>query len=321
VALAVPLAVAGLAGCRTSPSVAAYVGNGQITVSGLQAAMADRTASDKDVAAYAKAHPEAFARFVLQTLVNQRVSAAAAQKYGVHVSDDAVRQRLTELVAAQGGDPASVVSQAAAQGVTQQDLLSQVRDVVIAEQAAAASGSSDALSEDALLARYAQDRDQLAQTEIGYIVVQDGATASAVLKQLTADPASYPTLAAAHPSSVTLPNLEPLTASQIPQQIAAQVAAARPGTGFAVPDQQLGVVVVFVGRRVVPTFEQARAQLVSEAESSLDQAGSKLVADVRTGLHVSVNPRYGQLKNGQLQTPSGGVVTILTAGKTSTGGN
>jgi peptidyl-prolyl cis-trans isomerase SurA len=319
--LAVPLAAAGLAGCRTSPSVAAYVGDGQITVDRLQAAEHLRTAADPAVAAYAKAHPTEFSRFVLETLIDRRVYAAAAAKYHVQVSDDAVRQRLGELIAAQGTDATTVARQAAAQGVTSQDLLAQVRDLVIAERAAAASGASDALGEDALRQRYAQERDSLAQTQIGYIAVADQATADAVLRQLTANPSGYPAVAAAHPSSVTLPRLRALSAKQIPQQIASQVAAARPGTGFTVPDAQLGVVVVFVGRQVVPTFEQARATLVQEAESSLDQAGSKLVADVRSGLHVSVNPRYGVLKDGRLQTPTGGVVTIPTAGSgAGTGG-
>jgi peptidyl-prolyl cis-trans isomerase SurA len=319
-ALAVPLAVAGLAGCRTSPSVAAYVGDGQISVDRLQAAMSDRTASDQEVAAYAKAHPTEFTRFVLQRLVDQQVFAAAAQKYGVKVSDDAVRQRLSELITAQGTDPATVARQAAAQGVTVQDLVSQVRDLVIAEQVAAASGASSALGDEALRARYAQEKNRLVQTQIGYIAVRDQATANAVLRQLTADPAGYPAQAAAHPSSITLPQLQPLSADRIPQQIAAQVAAARPGTGFTVTDPQLGVVVVFVGGRVLPTFEQARSRLVQDAESELDKTGSPLVQKVRTSLHVSVNPRYGVLKNGQLQDPSGGVVKILASGSGSAGG-
>jgi peptidyl-prolyl cis-trans isomerase SurA len=306
-----------MAGCRTSPSVAAYVGDGQITVDRLQSAMTGRTAADQAVATYAASHPTEFTRFVLETLIDQRVYAAAAQRYGVRVSDDAVRRRLAELIAAQGADPATIAQQAAAQGVTQQDLVSQVRELVIAEQAAARSGASDALSDDALRARYAQERDKLAQTQVGYIAVADQATADAVLRQLTANPAGYPAVAAAHPSSVTLPELRALTAEQIPAQIASQVAAAKPGTGFAVPDAQLGVVVVFVGHRVVPTFEQARATLAQEAASGLDKAGAKLVDGVRKGLHVTVNPRYGVLKNGRLQTASGGVVDILAADTTS----
>ena len=322
VALVVPLAVAGLAGCRTSPSVAAYVGDGQISVDRLQSAMAARTAANGDVAAYAKAHPTEFTRFVLQTLVDQRVYAAAAQKYGVRASDDAVRQRLSELISAQGTDPATVARQAAAQGVTEQDLVAQVRDLVIAEQAAAASGQSGALSDAALRARYAQERDQLVQTQIGYIGVADEATANAVLSQLNANPAGYQAQAAAHPSNVTLPKLQSLAADRIPPQIATQVAAARPGTGFVYTDPQVGTLVVFVGRRAAPSFEQAKPQLVQNAEAELDKAGASLVKDVRTGLHVSVDPRYGELKNGQLQTPSGGVVKILAAaGSSSPGGS
>jgi peptidyl-prolyl cis-trans isomerase SurA len=320
--LALALAVAGLAGCRTSPSVAAYVADGQITVDQLHAAMADRTAADQAVAGYAKAHPTEFSRFVLETLVDQRVYAAAAQKYGVQATDDAVRRRLAELIAQQQTDAATVLRSAAAQGVTQQDLVAQVRNIVITEQVAAASGGSDALSDDALRARYADQRDQLAETQLGYIAVADQATADSVLQQLTAHPAAYEAQAAAHPSSITLPELRALPASQIPQQIADKVAAAKPGTGFTFADPQIGVLVVFVGRRVVPTFEQARPQLLAEAESSLDQQGTKLIDAVRKDLHVSVNPRYGTFQGGRLQTPTGGVVKILAAAAGSgTSGN
>ena len=197
-----------------------------------------------------------------------------------------------------------------------------VRNLVITEQVAAASGQSGALSEDALRARYTEQRDQLAETEIGYIAVADQATADAVLQQLTANPAGYPAQAAAHPSSITLPQLRAMPASQIPQQSADQVAAAKPGTGFTFADPQIGVLVVFVGRRVVPTFEQARPQLLAEAESSLDQQGTKLIDAVRKDLHVSVNPRYGTFQGGRLQTPTGGVVKILAAAAGSgTSGN
>jgi hypothetical protein len=320
--LALALAVAGLAGCRTSPSVAAYVSDGQITVDQLHAAMADRTATDPAVADYAKAHPTEFARFVLETLGNHRVYAAAARKYGVQISDDDVHRRLAELIAQQQTDAATVARSAAAQGITQQDLMSQVRNIVIAEQVAAASGKSDPLSDEALRARYAEQRDQLAETQIGYIAVENQATADAVLKQLTANPARYPAQAAAHPSSITLPELRPLSAKQIPQQIADKVAAAKSGTGFTIADPQIGVLVVFVGQRVVPTFEQVRTQLVADAESGLDQQGSKLVEAVRKDLHVSVNPRYGEYQGGRLQSPSGGVVKILAAATGSgTSGN
>jgi peptidyl-prolyl cis-trans isomerase SurA len=320
--LALALAVAGLAGCRTSPSVAAYVADGQISVDRLQAAMAERTAADPAVADYAKAHPTEFSRFVLETLVDQRVYAAAAQKYGVQATDDAVRRRLAELIAQQQTDEATVVRSAAAQGVTQQDLMAQVRNIVITEQVAAANGQSDALSDDALRARYADQQAQLAETQLGYIAVADQATADAVLQKLTANPSGYAAQAAAHPSSITLPQLRALPASQIPQQIADKVAAAKPGTGFTFSDPQIGVLVVFVGQRVVPTFEQARAQLLAEAESSLDQQGTKLIDAVRKDLHVSVNPRYGAFQGGRLQTPTGGVVKILAAATGSgTSGN
>jgi peptidyl-prolyl cis-trans isomerase SurA len=277
--------------------------------------MADRTASDKDIAAYASAHPTDFTRFVLGTLVDQQIYSEAAQRYRVQVSDAAVQQRFSQLVAAQGADPATIFRQAATQGVTQQDLVAQVRELVIAERVAAAGGKAGGLSEAALRARYAQEQGKLAQTQVGYITVQDQATADAILKQLTGHPSRYPAVAAQHPSTVTLPQLQLLSANQIPAPLAQGIAAAKPNTGFAVPVPQVGgIVVCFVGHRVVPTYEQARGTLVQEAQSAVDQAGVQLVEGVRSDLNVKVNPRYGVLKNGRLTSPSGGVVDILSAG-------
>src|SRR3712207_7469619 len=48
----------------------------------------------------------------------------------------------------------------------------------------------------------------------------------------------------------------------------------------------------------VPSFEEARAQLAQQAASDADQAGLALVTAVRNDLHVTVNPRYGVLDEG-----------------------
>lgn len=315
---AAALAVTGLAGCRTSPTVAAYVGDTHISVDRLDAAVAAREDADKAVAAYAKAHAAAFDKQVLTTLIDQQVYASAARRYGVSVSDGEVRSRYAELVAAEDTDQATVEQQAAQSGVTRGDVLEQVRHLVVIEKIAAATGKGAPLTEAALHQRYQQELPSLARKQVGFIQVADDATAAAVLAQLTAAPASYPAVAAQHAGQSTLPSLQPIDTSQLPAEVSSGIASAAPNTGFPVPVQGSGVIVVFVGQAVTPTYDQQRPKLVAEAENSVDKAGAALVSKVRSGMHITVNPRYGVLKDGSLTEPTGGVVDILGSSGTAT---
>jgi peptidyl-prolyl cis-trans isomerase SurA len=308
---AAALAVTGLAGCRTSPTVAAYVGDTQISVDRLDAAVAARTHADDAVAAYARAHPAAFDKQVLTTLIDQRVYAEAARRYGVTVDGGEIRTRYAELVAAEDTDQATVEQRAAASGVTRGDVLEQVRHLVVIEKIAAATGKGDPLTETALRERYQQELPSLTRKPVGFIQVADQATATSVLTRLKASPASYPAVAAQYPGQSTLPALQVIDTSQLPAEVASGITSAAPNTGFAVPVQGAGVIVVFVGRPVTPTYAQQRPKLVAEAETSVDKAGAALVSKVRSGMHLTVNPRYGVLKDGSLTEPTGGVVDIL----------
>ena len=311
------LAVTGLAGCRTSPTVAAYVGDTHISVDRLDAAVAARENADKTVAAYAKAHPAAFDKQVLTTLIDQQVYAAAGRRYGVGVSDREVSTRYAELVAAEDTDQATVEQRAAQSGVTRGDVLEQVRHLVLIEKIATATGKGAPLTEEALRQRYQQELPSLTRKQVGFIQVPDDATASAVLAQLTADPTSYPSVAAQHPGQSTLPALQAIDTSQLPAEVSSGIASAAPNTGFPYPVQGSGVIVIFVGSSVTPTYAEQRPKLVAEAETSVDKAGATLVSKVRSGMHITVNPRYGVLKDGSLTEPAGGVVDILGSGSTS----
>src|SRR3954471_14349854 len=270
--VAAVLAVVGLAGCRTSPTVAAYVGDRQITVSELDAAV-DQRLSDPAVAKFAAGREDTFTRQVLSLLVGERVYAAAAERFGVSVSDDEVRARITQLLG--GNDPDTVYAQLAAQGIGRGDIFENVRQQLLRQKIAAAQGLAGGLSEAALQQRYDQTRDQRRQVQLGYITVPDQATADAVLAQLTANPASYPQVAAAHPGQATLPAVQAVTPDRVPAPLADQVAAARPGTGFTVPVPGLGVVVGFVAGVSEPTFAKAHADLEQAAAADVDQAAQK----------------------------------------------
>lgn len=311
----VALAVTGLAGCRTSPTVAAYVGNRTISVDTLDAAVTSREGADKTVAAYAKAHPAAFTRQVLTFLVTDDVYDAVSDRYHVRVSDDAVRARITTLLG--GNDPSQVYGQLAAQGITRGDVFDNVRQQLVRQQVAGKAGLAGPLSESALQARYQQVRGSLAERQFGYITVPDQATAGGVLAQLTANPAAYPTVAAQYPGQYTLPAQQPTTADQVPSTLATGFATAAPNTGYTVPVPQVGVVVVFVGDTVYPEYAQVRGQLQQEAESAVDTKAQQLVDTIRTKLPVTINPRYGALQKGGVTEPSGGVVDILGSASSS----
>jgi peptidyl-prolyl cis-trans isomerase SurA len=289
--------------------VAAYVGDEQITTAELDSAVDERVA-DGDVAAYARANGEDFTRRVLSLLVQEQVYAAAAARYDVEVSDGAVRDRIDELLG--GQDPASVYLNLAKQGISRADVFENVRQQLVRRQIAVAQGKADGLSDAQLRARYEQEKASLAKVSLGYITVPDQPTADAVLAALTAAPDSYPTVAAQHAGPYTLPALEARAADKIPAPLAQGVAAAAPNTGFtlAVPETG-GVVVTFVVGTVYPAFEDARPDLEKQAADEADKAGSTLVADVRKDLEVTVNPRFGVLKDDALVPADGGVVDIL----------
>jgi hypothetical protein len=320
--LLMALAVPSLAACRTSPGVAAYVGDQQVSVSALDSAVAARLA-DPGIAAYAKGKQDGFTRQVLSLLVQEDVYAAAAAHYSVVVDDDAVRARLEELLGK--NDPAAVYAQLAQQGYSRDDVFENVRQQMVRERIAMAAGKAGGTSEAALRARYAQVRSSLGKVDLGYITVPDQATATAVLAELTARPASYPELAARYKGPYTLPALEARDPSQIPGPLAGLVAKAKPNTGFTLPVEQVGGVIVgFVAGTVYPSFEDERAALEKEATGASDAAATQLIAEFQKSLNVTVNPRFGVLKDGQLSPSDGGVVKLAQAASTTaagTGGN
>ncbi|WP_369136686.1 peptidylprolyl isomerase [Modestobacter versicolor] len=299
----------GLAGCRTSPNVAAYVGDEQVTVAELDDAVAERLA-DPGIAAYAADDEVGFTRQVLSLRVGEEVYAAVARRYDVEVSDADVRARLAELLG--DNDPAEVYAQVAQQqGANAEDVFENVRQQLVRERVAEAEGDAD-LSDAGLQARYDESAGELDQTVLGIITVPDQATADAVLAQLTADPASYPAVAAQHPGDNTLPEVQSFAAADLPEVLAEPIAATAAGQGFtrSVP-QAGGVVVGFVSAVTAPTFDDVRDQLAEQAAGEAQQAGLARVAAVRDDLDLDVNPRYGVLEDEQVVAGDGGVVRLL----------
>lgn len=303
------LAIPGLAACRTSPTVAAYVGDQQVSLADLDSAIAAREA-DPAVAKAVGGDQAGYTRKVLGALILEHVYAAAAQHYGVSVSDAEVRTRIAGLLA--GYDPKTVYAQLAAQGISKADVFESQRQLLLRQRIADAAGKGSTATEAQLRARYEQVKPTLAKYEFGYIAVPNQATATAVLAQLTAKPGDYAAVAAKYPGQVTLPATTTRTASELPQPLVDGITKAKPNTGFTVPlDQAGGVVVCFVVGVQYPTFEQERASLEQEAGSAADAAAAKLVSGVEQTLHVTVNPRFGAYKDGKLDAVTSGVVKVL----------
>jgi peptidyl-prolyl cis-trans isomerase SurA len=304
------VAVSGLTACRTSPTVAAYVGDTHVSVAELEDAVSERL-SDDAIAEWAAGREEEFTRRVLALLVQEEVHAAAAERYDVRVGNDDVRRRIGALLGSD--DPDAVYERLAVeQGVGREDVFENVRQQMIRQEIAESEGRAEAPGEGELRARYDEVREDLAQTSFGYITVPDQATADAVLAQLTANPAAYPTLAAQYAGAYTLPALEERAPDDIPPPLAEGVAEAAPNTGFTVPIPEAGgVVVAFVAGTVYPEFDEVRPQLEEEAAGQADAAGAELVNAVREDLAITINPRYGVLEEGRLVPADGGVVDIL----------
>jgi peptidyl-prolyl cis-trans isomerase SurA len=186
-----------------------------------------------------------------------------------------------------------------------------VRQQLVRQRVAVAAGEAD-LSEAALQARYAESAAALNTVDLGVVTVPDQATADAVLARLTADPASYPAVAAQYAGPNTLPAVQPFTSSDLPAQLADAVATTPAGEGFTqVVPEAGGVVVGLVTAVSVPTFAEVRDQLAQQAASDADEAGLALVTAAREDLDVDVNPRYGVLDEGRVVAGTGGVVRLL----------
>jgi hypothetical protein len=303
------VAVSGLSACRTSPNVAAYVGESLVSVSELEAAVADRL-TDERVAAFAADDEAGFTRRILGLLVQEEVYAEAAERYDVEVDDDDVRARIELLLGED--DPDEVYGQLADQGISRQDVFENVRQLLTRERIAESGGQVEAPDDAALQARYEEVRETLGEVSFGYIAVPDQATADSVLAQLTANPAGYGAVAAQYPGSYTLPALESRAVEELPDVLAEGINGAAPNTGFttAIPETG-GIVVTFVAGTVYPSFEEVRPQLEQEASQAAEQAGQEVIAEVRDDLGVTVNPRFGVLEDARLVPADGGVVDIL----------
>ncbi|SEO79095.1 peptidylprolyl isomerase [Trujillonella endophytica] len=308
------LAGVGLVGCRTSPSVAAYVGDETITVDELQGAVAERRA-DPEVTA---GEDPAYTRTVLDQLVRRAVFDSAAEHFGVSPDPGGLTELLEDLLRGQG-TPEDYFAQQAAQGVNRSDALERVRQIRLLADIAVAEGAVDESTEATLRAAYDQALTQRPpEVSVGYVNVPDQATADGVVAALQADPGRYAEVAAPYLELATLPAPQPIAIAELPTQLpaelAARVAESAPGSVFATPVEGLdGLLVVLVEASPAPAFEEVRPQLEAQALSQAADAGAGLLAEYEADLDIDVNPRFGSLAEGSVVASDGGVVRLLDA--------
>ncbi|MGY2127706.1 peptidyl-prolyl cis-trans isomerase [Blastococcus sp. SYSU DS0617] len=306
----VALALPALAACRTSPDVAAYVGEETITVDELR----DEVDARRDDPAVTAGEGADYNRLVLTELVRAAVFDSAAEHFGVDPDPDGLPELFQTLLG--GQDPEAYLEEAGARGYSREDTLERVRQVALLQAIAVAEGEAEEPTAAALRATYEQGlAEQPRRVELGIITVPDQATADATVAELRADPESYAAVAAAYPGAGTTPAPQPAAIDQLAAQapdLAARVEATPPGGVFATSVQGVsGVLVVVVGEPVVPSFEEVRPQLAAAALQETVAAGEEILAEYQDELDVDVNPRYGELEDGAVVAPEGGVVRLL----------
>lgn len=307
---ALALTVLALAGCRTSPGVAAYVGEQTITTDQLETTVAGGLAESSVAEIFAGQEAE-YRRMVLQELIATEVYQAAAAKYDVSVTEGEVDDRLAQIFLTQ--DEEQFYAAQAEQGVTSDNVREQVRRFILGEKIAEAAGLDEALSEEALTRRYDEVSGEFEQIRLGFITVADQATADAVLAELVADPGAYPALAEQYAGQNTLPEITPVTLTEIGPQLGPLTAETEAGQGYTLPLEQTGEVAVgFVAEIVVPGFEELRPTLEQQAGEQVQADLSAELTAVRQSLDIEVNPRYGSLDEaGELVVDDRDVVSVV----------
>lgn len=288
-----------LSGCaqvsEAQPGAAAVVGDASLSADDLQQ-LVDRSLADPaaqqqlgpDVAGFQRS---LLTRFVRRALLEQ---IAAAQDVRVTAGD--VRARVEEFTEQAGGEQ-QLLEQAAAGGVSRQDLDLVVRDLLLEERV------GDVLTEDLEVPRAQLEQAYQAgialydRVETRHILVEDEALARDLLAQVQADPGRFAALAAEFSTDTSNADrggdLGLAGRGQFVEPFEDAVFAAEPGD-YLVVQTDFGWHVVNVVDRQTTTLREATPELRRQV---LSQQRSEAVAEaLRAQVEqqgVTVNPRFG----------------------------
>jgi foldase protein PrsA len=285
--------------------VAARVGDHTIETSEL----ADRVSRAFESEAFTQQGPERdeYQRGVLQSLINARLVAIAAERLGVQVTDEQVEAREKQIIAEQGGEQA-YEQQLATNGIRREDVPTLLRNLVTEEAVLDKMVENEVTTEAQLRAEYRRALPRLDQARIAHILVRDKKTADRVVALAKAPGADFAALAKRHSQDNetreeggvlgVLGNGE----GRFAKEFERAVFAAEPGdvvgpirTVTGGDAKIVGYEIVQVIERRTQTFDDVRDAL---RRSMLQPLRQKRFEDYMAGLakefDVKVNPRFGR---------------------------
>ena len=289
------LLLSGCGGAQTRAGAAAVVGEERISVEELEQVV-DRGLQDPQAQEQFGAERADYQRQVLDRLVRAQLLERAIDELGVEVTQGDVDEQLAEFTEQAGGRE-QLVMQAAAGGISEQDLPRFAREVALELALGDALTEDVEVPEEQLQAIYDQNLAQFDQVRTRHILLDDEAQAREVLAQVQADRGQFAALAAE--LSTDTSNAESggdlglAGRGQFVEEFEAAVFGAQPGEVVLV-QTQFGWHVVEVLERQTTTLEEAapllRRQVLGEQRTA---AVDELLAETGERLGVEVNPRFG----------------------------
>ena len=313
---ALAVAVAGLAACRTSPNVAAYVGDEQVTVSQLEAAVDARRHEDPASRRSPRPTRTSSPAGCSPSWCRRRSTPTPPSATTSRSADDDVRARI-DRAARRRTTPTPSTPSSPQQGISREDVFENVRQQLLRQEIAAGRGQG----------RGPRPRRRCgpvrggppepgAGIRFGYITVPDQATADAGAG--AARPPTRASYARASPRSTPArtrcrargPRAATRSPVRSPQGIAAGAAQHRVHHAGARGRRR--------GRHlrrgpVYPIVRGGRGPSSSRRPptAARRRPGPRWSTTSARTSASTVNPRYGVLKDGQLVPDDGGVVDIL----------
>jgi hypothetical protein len=299
-----------LTGCgEVKLGSAAVVGNQRITDERVQSLVEESLAAPGVREALPtsdyKGDLGAYRRAVLNVEVERLLVETAVRRLGIPVDEGKVDSRY-RFFEQQSGGAGRFASQLAARLAVSPALYRQlVRTEVLESEIGYEQGGVKRPTEDQLRALYRQALPSAITATLSLIQVPDEATATRVLAELKAAPASFAQVAGryagAGSQTAAQPKKYPL--SQLPVDLAARVQRAERNETFSYRLSDGNAQAFFVirsGGVERPSLDSLRPQLEARTLQQAAAAGQKYLSQVAREVGVDVNPRYGTWKVDQL---------------------
>jgi foldase protein PrsA len=307
--LFVPFALFGATACgEYFDPVAASVAGDEISFAEVEESLKDyrATATYKELAQQGDvdAIDRDFERGFIARAVRRLVLEPEAEKLGIEITDQDVENQI-EIIKQDFPSEQAFQEALKEQGLEEPDFTSFVRDRLLEDSLRQEVTAEVVPGEEELRSFYEENIDRYRQAEVSHILVEEGARADRIAKELQSAPKK---------------NVDGLFAQLARRHSQDQQSATQGGSlGFAAPDQfvpefaevvrSLGIgeisdpvqtdfgfhVIRVTGQRML-VFEEVRSQISTElAGPQQDKVWEQWVVDAYEAGDVHVNPRYGEL--------------------------